>query len=525
MMSTAAGQGTEAFAGDGAPAVSASLDAPRSVAISPAGLLTLADTGNARIRQLDNLPAPGPDIHTIAGLGVTNSSETLALSGPSVTAYGSGVLTATIASPTAASGPVTFLDTTTSTAVTLGTVALTAGVATFSTAALPAGPHAILATYAGDTGHAPAESSAFALTVTPLAATAVPNAASVLYGQAIPMLSGTVTGILPQDATLVSAVFTTSAAALSPSGVYSISAVLTGPSAMDYTLTTAPASLTIAPAPTLTMVSPSTANPAMGQPVTVALQAVSTTSGTPTGSVSLYDGNALLATLPLGNGAAAFATSALSVGGHALAATYSGDNNFLASSSAVANVTVGPAADFTLTVTGATSQSVPSGSPATYSFAVAAQGAPLTSPIALAVQGLPPGATASMNPAYVPPGATPAAFTLTIQTAKLARDVPPRPFAPAGPLAALVLPGFAAFARGRGGAAGRYTGVRRKLFRASTAACCILWATLLGGCGNRVNPAPELATATAYTVTVTATATSPAGAALQHSVDVTLQVL
>jgi sugar lactone lactonase YvrE len=47
-ISTVAGQGTEAFAGDGAPAIAASLDSPRSVAMSPAGLLTLADTGNQR---------------------------------------------------------------------------------------------------------------------------------------------------------------------------------------------------------------------------------------------------------------------------------------------------------------------------------------------------------------------------------------------------------------------------------------------------------------------------------------------
>ena len=71
VITTVAGQGTENFAGDGAPAVSASLDSPRSVAVSPAGLLTLADSGNQRVRQLDALPAPGPDIHTIAGLGTT----------------------------------------------------------------------------------------------------------------------------------------------------------------------------------------------------------------------------------------------------------------------------------------------------------------------------------------------------------------------------------------------------------------------------------------------------------------------
>ena len=58
VITTVAGQGNEGFAGDSAPAVTASLDSPQSVAISPAGLLTLADSGNQRVRQLDAQPAP-----------------------------------------------------------------------------------------------------------------------------------------------------------------------------------------------------------------------------------------------------------------------------------------------------------------------------------------------------------------------------------------------------------------------------------------------------------------------------------
>jgi hypothetical protein len=82
--------GTEAFAGDGAPAVAARLDSPHSVAISPGGLLTLADSDNQRIRQLDALPAPGPDIHTIAGIG-SGAPGTLSLTGPGVVGGSAGV--------------------------------------------------------------------------------------------------------------------------------------------------------------------------------------------------------------------------------------------------------------------------------------------------------------------------------------------------------------------------------------------------------------------------------------------------
>ena len=39
------------------------------------GLLTLADTRNQRVRQLDALPAPGPDIHTDCGSGVDGADS------------------------------------------------------------------------------------------------------------------------------------------------------------------------------------------------------------------------------------------------------------------------------------------------------------------------------------------------------------------------------------------------------------------------------------------------------------------
>jgi sugar lactone lactonase YvrE len=188
-ITTVAGQGTENFAGDGAPAVAANLDSPRSVAISPAGLLTLADSDNQRIRQLDALPAPGPDIHTLAGLGTTTQGV-LALSGSSVVAYGSGSITATLATSSTATGSVTFLDSCNGTQTALGIASLNSDAATISTSTLAAGAHSIVATYPGDAGHSSAQSSALAISVSPLAIAAAPNPAFILYGQPIPALSG-----------------------------------------------------------------------------------------------------------------------------------------------------------------------------------------------------------------------------------------------------------------------------------------------------------------------------------------------
>jgi sugar lactone lactonase YvrE len=524
VITTVAGQGTETFAGDNAPAVSASLDSPRSVAVSPAGRLTFADTGNQRVRQLDAQPAPGPDIHTIAGLG-TASPGALSLSGSSVVVYGSGSVTATLTASTLATGSVTFLDTSGGAQIALGTASLNSDSATFSTATLAAGAHSLVATYAGDAGHSAAQSSALAMTVTPLAVTIAPNPVSILYGQAIPPLSGTLTGVLAQDAGKVSAVFTSTAAALSPAGLYPISAMLTGSAAGNYTVavtaSTTGANLSIAQAPTLTSLSASTSAPGLGLPVTLSVQSSSTTSGVPAGSITLSDGSATLCVVPLSvGGAATFTTSSLALGAHNLSATYSGDANFLPSSSATANVAVGPASDFTLTATGATSQSIPKGSSATYSFSVAMLGAAMSSPIALAVQGVPLGATSSINPSYIPPGGAVASFTVTIQTPLAALRQSSRPFAPQSAssgmqasLALLLLPAIA-FARRR-----------RKIFGFMAAAFCILLATLATGCGNRINADNSSVNSTTYTLTVTGTATGPTGAALQHSAVVTLQVL
>jgi sugar lactone lactonase YvrE len=521
-ITTVAGQGTEAFAGDNAPAVAASLDSPQSVAVSPAGLLTLADSGNQQVRQLDAQPAPGPDIHTIAGIGTTTPGA-LSLSGPSVVVYGSGSVTATLATTTAATGSVTFWDTSGGTQTTLGTAGLISGSATFSISTLAAGVHSLVATYAGDASHGAAQSSALAIAVSPLAITAAPNPASVLYGQAIPTLSGTLTGVLAQDAGKVAALFTTTATALSPVGVYPIAATLTGSAAGNYAVAVTPAaSLSIAQAPTQTGLTASSNSPGLGLPITLSVQATSTTSGVPTGSVTLLDGATTLSTLTLASGAATYTTSSLTLGAHSLSANYLGDANFLSSSSATAELAVGPASDFTLTATGSTAQSIPAGSAATYSFSVAMQGAAMSSPIALAVQGVPAGATPSFSPNYIPPGGAVTSFTLTIQTplplAMQKRKT--RPFAPEAAgfgtrsaVAILLLP-MIAFARRR-----------KALIVFFAAASCIFFATLATGCGNRINPDNASVNTATYTLTVTGTATGPTGNALVHTATVTLQVL
>lgn len=69
-ISTVAGNGTQGFSGDGGPAIDANLNNPGAIAFDRAGLLNIADTSNHRLRRVD---ASGK-IATIAGTGAIGFS-------------------------------------------------------------------------------------------------------------------------------------------------------------------------------------------------------------------------------------------------------------------------------------------------------------------------------------------------------------------------------------------------------------------------------------------------------------------
>ncbi len=496
-MSTIAGDGTQAFAGDGGLAVAASLNSPRAVAFNAAGLPTLSDSGNARIRQVD----AAADIHTFAGVGPTTAGV-LTLTGPSVTGYGTGAVTATLAA-SPATGAVTFFD---GGSQTLGTAALSANVATFSLGALAAGSHQLSATYAGDASHGAAQSGVFALTIAPAALTATPNAVSLAYGQAIPALVGTLTGELARDAAAgsVTLALVSTAHALSPPSSYPIAASIRGAAAANYTMTAVAAAVTIAKAPSVVTMTSG-----------LAVQVTSSTSGTATGSVELVEGGQVIETVPLSaTGSAVFAVpsatvaaSSASGGTSTLTAVYSGDGDFLGATSAPVATTVSSATspDFTLAASGSAAVTVSAGSAAQFSFTATPVNGGLSSPIQLTVAGMPTGATASFSPAYLPPGSGAQSFTLTIQTPKLAGLRWTN-----GLIYACLLPVV-------------WLARRRRGVLLAIAVSVIAGAGL--GCGDRVNTASARATAAqTYNLTVTGTGTSASGATVLHTVAVTMTV-
>ncbi|MEO8735534.1 MAG: Ig-like domain repeat protein [Edaphobacter sp.] len=443
------------------------------------------------------------------------------MTAPSTVVYGTGQLTASFTSSTA-TGPITFtlLDPTTAVGTTLGSAPLAASTASFDTSGLAVGSYTLLASYAGDSTHASAQSVPLSLRVTPRPLLVTPSSITLLYGQPIPTLTGTISGLLPQDSTgSLTASFAAPVTTLPPAAAYQISASITGSSAKNYTLTIIPATLTIAPAPTLTSLTASATSITSGNPLALATHIASTTAGTPTGSVTLMDGATPLLSLASSAGSATFTTTALSPGLHTLTTLYAGDKNFIQSVSTPALITVIPAPttsqDFTLTPTGATSQAISSGGTANFSFNLQIQDSTLASPITLAATGLPALATASFNPAYLPPGATPGTFTLTIstpQTTALRRNS-----VATSPLLTLLLFPIA-------GVAFRLRSYNRTTKRVAFLILASIL-TFCSGCGSRINAGdPSTNPVKTYIITVTGTATGPTGNILQRSTTVKLLI-
>ena len=99
-------------------------------------------------------------------------------------------------------------------------------------------------------------------------------------------------------------------------------------------------------ASTMTTVSPSIATTTYGNSVT--FTATVSASGTPTGTVTFDDNGTIIGTGTLSSGTATFTTSALAAGTHTITAVYSGDGNYVGSTSSGVIETVNQAA---LTIT------------------------------------------------------------------------------------------------------------------------------------------------------------------------------
>jgi hypothetical protein len=181
----------------------------------------------------------------------------------------------------------------------------------------------------------------------------VSSAATALYGQpttftaTVTAASGNPTGTVTfRDGTTVlgtvpldpdgTATFTP--AVPLPAGTHTIATTFNG--SLEFVTSSAAITQTVNLTPTTTILTASTPQITAGDTITLTAVVQSGTTGTPSGSVTFYDGGSVLGTAPLSSGIAVLPTATLGVGAHSVFALYASDGNYLGSASGVATVEV-----------------------------------------------------------------------------------------------------------------------------------------------------------------------------------------
>ncbi len=348
--------GTVDFAVNGGAPTTVSLDTAGTAAFSTAALaagsnsITAAYSGDSVF-----VPSTGSATQIV----FRTATATVVTSSPNPSFVGASVTFTATVSPAAATGTVDF---TVNGATT--TAALAAGVATFTTTALPVGPSTLTASYSGDPAFLPSSGTVvqtvnqtdtttgvvsslnpsfvgqdvmFTATVTPAVGTVVPTG-SILFGvnggttsvalDAFGVATLT-TNALPEGTFLVTADYSGDAAFL-PSGS-SLSQVVNRSGTNTFVVSS---------------VNPST----FGQDVTfTATVSPIVPTAIPTGTI-LFTANGGTTSVALdAAGLATFTTNALPAGSSAITADYSGDGSFLPSTGSVVQ-SVGKAISTTVVV-------------------------------------------------------------------------------------------------------------------------------------------------------------------------------
>ena len=301
--------------------------------------------------------------------------ETVNLPVPTVTLYSSNssaiagslvTFTATVAGSSGAptpTGTVQFYEGSTP----LGSaVALSGGIASYSTSSLAAGNQFITAVYSGSSSYATQKSSQLSQTITSTTVVAStigiisldnPSTLGTTVNITATVLPGTsggspITGSvqfynngipLGSAVTLSAAGTATYSSTSLPSGSNSITASYQGNYAKSTTSPALTQTVNLNASTTTLLSSSSSSYAGTSVTFTATVAGSSTAPLTPTGTVQFYNGpTALGLPVEMASGIAQFTTSALVVGSQSITASYSGDSNYAASTSAVYTQTVNP---------------------------------------------------------------------------------------------------------------------------------------------------------------------------------------
>ena len=249
--------------------------------------------------------------------------------------------------------------------VTIGSGALSStGVATFSTSTLSTGVHPIVAAYQGDANDQPASSTAIQQVVERTTSVALASSQNPLLTLAPVTITATVangggatpTGTISfaQDGTVVSTVPVTSSGTATlqvaslPVGNHAFVATYSGDS-VNLASASTPLSELVQLRGTTDSLTSSASSLTGGQQITLISIVRWTGATTPTGTITFFNGTNSLATVAVDSTGVGSVTVLLSGTSANLSSMYSGDANYAPSTSTTQLVTIGPAANFTLT--------------------------------------------------------------------------------------------------------------------------------------------------------------------------------
>ena len=361
-------------------------------------------------------------------ISLASSSALLAASSTTPIATTPVTLTATLTSnggtPT---GSVSFLDGGTA----IGTGVLAKGVATLTTSTLAVGPHTITAVYGGDADDSASTSNAVTITVVARTTTVtLASSQNPLLTLSPVTITATIAdggGTTPkgtvsfaQDGTAVSTVpvsatgtATLQVAAL-PAGSHAFVATYSGDS-VDSPSASAPLSEVVQLRGTTDALTTSATSLTGGQQITLISIVRWTGPATPTGTITFFNGTYPLATAAVDATGVGTVTVLLSGTSVSLSSMYSGDASYAPSTSAAETVTIGPAANFSMTADPATFTLV-SKQHMTLNLSIASL-KEFTDTLSLGCLGLPQDATCSFSKdqMLLPAGGT-MSLTLTVDT-------------------------------------------------------------------------------------------------------------